>query len=123
MKPTLGRMVLYTFSKESAEAVNRRRAAARKYLGNHRAANNGVQLHWGNDVKEGTVAPATIVAVWGEKCVNLKVQLDGTDDFWATSVELGEGPHKWAWPVLAGKSAEVVVKVEQPQQDSKADAA
>lgn len=44
------------------------------------------------------VLTATVVRAYGGTRVNLKVQNDGTSDFWATSVEVGTGPGFWAWP-------------------------
>ncbi|OZF33181.1 hypothetical protein CH296_11130 [Rhodococcus sp. 14-2496-1d] len=83
--PTIGRVVHYTASEGSADAINKRRATSG---------------HQGNTVHAGDVFPATVVRVW-PTCVNLQVQLDGTDTYWATSVYEGEGPHTWAWPTRA----------------------
>ena len=66
--------------------------------------------------------PATVVAVWGETCVNVQVQLDGSNDYpagrygdhmvftpaelerglaWRTSLVEGEGVGSWRWPPRA----------------------
>lgn len=46
-----------------------------------------------------TVLPATIVAVWSDTCVNLKVHLDGiAGDAWKTSVTRGTGQCQWNFP-------------------------
>lgn len=87
MRPTIGRIVLYTLSAEDAVAITR-----------HRAALVGAE---GNRVEEGQVFPAMVVRVWGdapEASVQLQVFLDGNDAHWATSVKEGEGPRTWAWP-------------------------
>ena len=52
-------------------------------------------LHVGNDVDEGQKCAAIVVAVHGDQpdsCVNLKVLLDGADDYWAPSVKSAFGP-------------------------------
>lgn len=101
-KPTIGRIVIYTCSAQDADAINRRRQDARDRMDWHRALKSGAQVHVGNAVEDGKKFPAVIVAVWGENkeaAVNLKVLLDGTDEYWATSVCVGEGPRTYAWPV------------------------
>lgn len=102
--PTIGRIVLYTLPNWQAEEINRRRKDASDKMDWHRALKSGAQVHVGNSVKDGQVVPAIIVAVWGntpECAVNLKCLLDGTDDFWATSVSVGDKPGSFAWPVRA----------------------
>ncbi|WP_319228328.1 hypothetical protein [Draconibacterium orientale] len=43
-----------------------------------------------------TQYPATVVAVWSEECVNLKVQVDGTHpDLWITSAQRGTEANQW----------------------------
>ena len=64
---------------------------------------SGHVLHTGNPVGEGDVFPALIVRVFGppgspDLAVNLKVQLDGADDYWATSRTPGSEPGQWSWP-------------------------
>lgn len=94
MLPSLGRIVLYTVSHQDAGNINRRRT------NNNLIAQavhdgtwlKGVQAHIGNEVYAGTEVPAVIVAVWGDTptpdtLVNLKCLLDGTDDYWVTSVK------------------------------------
>lgn len=40
--------------------------------------------------------PATVVAVWSEECVNLKVHMDGdAPDLWKTSAQKGTGECEW----------------------------
>ena len=65
MKPTLGRIVFYTFE------------------------------------GTGKVAPAMVVKVYGDDCVNLRVFTDdGENPAYKSSVRLGEvgKPDSWAWP-------------------------
>lgn len=52
-----------------------------------------------NHVREGDILPAMVVAVFGEHTCNLKVFLDGPDNYWATSVQYDEGkaPRSWHW--------------------------
>ncbi len=44
-------------------------------------------------------APAIVVRVWSDTCVNLKVFCDGAFDVWKTSVTEGTDPGEWSWPV------------------------
>lgn len=71
MKPTAGRIVLYT-------------PMAGEFTGN-----------------DTSPVPAIITRVWSDECVNLKVFSDGPSDYWVTSVLLGEGYRTWAWPPRA----------------------
>jgi len=90
--PTVGRIVLFTLAAWQVDQINKRRADAVRCIDYHRWKSNGSQVHIGNQVTEGQVVPAMVVAVWGntpESAVNLKVMLDGSDDYWvmSTSVE------------------------------------
>lgn len=95
---TIGRVVIYTLSESDAAEINRRRttpAAIAERIGikfttmdgtrESEAWPLGAQAHIGNEAQAGQEFPAIVVAVWGAKCCNLKVMLDGTDTFWATS--------------------------------------
>ena len=89
MKPTLGRIVLYVLTAADAEAIN---------------ASRGDELtpQRGNRAEEGQIFPSMVVAVWGDgenPPTNLKVQLDGTDAYWATSRHMSdfETPGTWHW--------------------------
>ncbi len=101
MTPSIGRIVHYCLRAQDAEAINRKRAAARQ---NHRFLVNdcaGAQQHVGNDVREGQTLPMMIVAIHGngpDACVNGQLYLDGNDSAWLTSVKVGEGPGMWSWP-------------------------
>lgn len=104
--PTIGRIVHYTLSESDAQAINRRRDDAIAYRhnpagpGTHRKP-TGDQVHIGNKAHEGDVLPMLIVRVWGtqpDSVVNGQVFLDGNDTLWVTSVGVGEGPRRFAWP-------------------------
>ena len=103
--PTIGRTVLYKIHARDAEAINRRRADYgnyRRHLVPGSETPDGRQFHVGNAAHEGDVYPAVVVRVfsyYGESLVvNLKVLLDGNDDYWATSRAEGDEPGFWAWP-------------------------
>lgn len=99
--PTIGRIVHFRLSAACAEAINRRRKHARDHMPEHVRASTGVQLHVGNEAREGDTLPMLIVAVHGktpDSCVNGQVFLDGNDTLWATSVSAGEGPGTFSWP-------------------------
>lgn len=86
VQATKGRTVLYKLSAADALAIGRARAFGKVE---------------GNTVAEGDTYPATVVEDWGGgDLVNLKVHLDGHDDFWATSRMEGGEPGRWAWPVI-----------------------
>lgn len=104
--PTPGRVVLYTLSEDDAARINKRRDDAIARAHEHKANPEvtGFQVHFGNRVREGDVFPALIVRAWGttpESSANIQVMLDGNDTFWATSVSVGEGPRRFAWPTRA----------------------
>lgn len=90
--PTLGRIVYFTLAAWQAEQINKRRADAARCIHKHAWESDGSQVHVGNPVQAEQVCPAMVVAVYGstpESAVNLKVMLDGSDDYWvmSTSVE------------------------------------
>lgn len=92
MDPTVGRIVLYTLSEYDAREISARREKIS-------------HLPIWNHVAEGQTYPAIVVRTFGGTTVNLKVFLDGDDNYWATSriecadprLDLEEG--KWQWPV------------------------
>lgn len=89
--PTIGRIVLYTIPSYQAQEINRRREHGRDSMDYHRWKKNGTMVHVGNTVTEGQVVPAMVVAVWGgevHSAVNLKLFLDGSDDYWVTSTSV-----------------------------------
>lgn len=89
VQPTKGRIVLYKLSAPDALAIGRKRS-----FGNID----------GNTVAAGDVFPGIVVQDWESGRVNLKVQLDGNDDYWATSRTEGSEPGQWAWPERAPAS-------------------
>lgn len=101
--PSMGRIVHYALSDREATAINKRRDDFAKHLQSQGYADTGYIAHYGNQVREGDVFPAVIVRVWPHPdpthtSTNLKVLLDGADDYWATSRTEGEGPGHWSWP-------------------------
>lgn len=82
--PSIGRIVLYRLSAYDVIAIHKQRG----------------HNHSSNEVIEGQVLPAIVVAVWGTtptSAVNLKVMLDGADTFWATSRSPGDKPGQYHW--------------------------
>lgn len=109
MHPTIGRIVLYTLTAADAEMIERRRITTGEIQDRIKEGEwpVGAQAHLGNPVKEGDAFPAIIVRVREglTGMVNLRVLLDGTDEFWATSRHMCEGdsttPGQWFWPPRA----------------------
>ena len=103
LKP--GRIVYFVFDEQSAAEVNRRRTNGKAISDRMKTDPptwpTGAQAHIGNEVSAGDVYPAMVLRVWGQEsgCSNLKVMLDGNDDFWATSINFDETkvPHTWHW--------------------------
>jgi hypothetical protein len=105
MEATPGRIVHYVLTGADAERINRRRAdfdAFRKSV-NARGVDPGQPgrtghvAHIGNAILKGDLLPAMVVALYGDS-VNLKVFLDGNDDYWVTSCQEGPGEGQWSWP-------------------------
>jgi hypothetical protein len=99
--PTLNRFVLYTLTAQDAEVVNRRRAHAEEQRIKIGDYSDGVMVHVGNTVEAGQAFPMLIVRVWGDaedSAVHGQVFLDGNDTLWKTSVSVGEGEGRYAWP-------------------------
>jgi hypothetical protein len=109
LKP--GRIVYYVFGHLGADEVTRRRITGDQIAS--RLADDrwplGAQAHIGNPVSPGDICPAMVVAVFPGSgfgtSVNLKVMLDGTDVYWATSVRYDEAktPGTWHW-IFAGQN-------------------
>lgn len=83
MKPTIGRIVIYRL-----DALDK---AKLKELGQDNP-NNGADE-----------APAIVVRVWSDTCVNLKVCIDGPTDLWITSAAIESSTdsvkeRRWLWP-------------------------
>lgn len=112
MKPTIGRIVIYTLSDEDCKQINRRRTTG-KNIADRIALNNwheGSQAHIGNETKTGQSLPMMIVSVHSDTCVNGQVFLDGNDCFWATSRNIKDAKNIngfWSWPIVE-KPAEVI---------------
>lgn len=105
MKPTIGRIVRYRLTAADAEKINKRRRDAFEHITEHRERADGSQVHVGNRASEGQEVVMVIVAAHGDQpdsYVNGKCLLDGNDDYWATSVKVGEGPGTWSWPTREG---------------------
>lgn len=113
--PTVGRIVLYCLSDLDAAEINRRRTTGRA-IGDRIEAGTwpiGAQAHIGSDVHAGDVLPGIVVKVWSSDMINIRVMLDGTDEFWATSRSVSEEavPGYFHWmPYQKGQAA----KAEQP---------
>lgn len=109
---TPGRIVYFVFDAQSAHEVMRRRTtsgsiAERLAPTPHPGAPQwpvGAQAHIGNDVRAGDICPAMVVASFGGDMVNLKVMLDGSDEYWATSVhyDADKLQRSWHW-MFAGQ--------------------
>lgn len=99
--PTIGRIVLVCLSAAMAEQINRRRTTGADIAARikDKAWPEGAQAHIGNTANEGDVLPAIVVAVHSEDCINARVFLDGTDEYWCTSIASSEGPEpgKFHW--------------------------
>lgn len=109
MIPSIGRTVIYTLTEQDADAINRRRKDAARNLGKIREDAIGYVAHVGNNVAEGDRFPMVIVRVWAgltapteQTSVNGTVLLDGTDTYWATSRQQGDGVGQWHEPVRVG---------------------
>ena len=91
----VGELVLYTVTEGDANDINRRRQDAR--TSGSAEERTGFVMHFGNSVREGDVYPAVIVRTFAEGSVtcNLQVLLDGSDTYWATSRQEGDGPSRW----------------------------
>ena len=97
-----GRIVYYVVSEQAAAEIMRRRTTGGSIAERLKvlAWPVGAQAHLGNDVKAGDIYPAMMLRVWGTSgCSNLKVMLDGSDEYWATSVSYDESkiPGSWHW--------------------------
>lgn len=103
LKP--GRIVYFVFDEQRAAEVNRRRTNGASIADRMKADPPtwpaGAQAHIGNEVHAGDIYPAMVVRVWSQTsgCSNLKVNLDGSDDFWATSINHDRAgtPGTWQW--------------------------
>ena len=101
-----GRVVYYVFSVGSASEVMRRRTTGPSIADRMHTDPPtwpvGAQAHLGTPIAAGDICPAIVVRVVDPAgVVNLKVLLDGSDEYWATSVAYVAGetptPHSWHW--------------------------
>jgi hypothetical protein len=96
---TVGRLVHYVLTETDAKEINEAHQAANETPTADRIP--GIQYHVGNLVTAGEHCGATLVKVWNKEngYVNLKVQLDGQDDYWATSKSYSDQkePGTWHW--------------------------
>lgn len=86
MKPTIGRIVLYTLGEQDASDINRMIAQ---------------RLHIrvvGNPAVCDQTFPMIITAVTSECFVSGQVFLDGNYTHWVERVGEGRGPTCWSWP-------------------------
>lgn len=99
--PTVGRFVYYTLTQQDCEEIRRRRtngpSIAERMKADPPQWPAGAMAHIGNPVEVGQECAAQVVAVWTPTCVNLRVNLDGTDTLWKTSISEGTGPGTWRW--------------------------
>lgn len=103
-----GRIVYYVFNDASAQEVNRRRTNAVSILERIKvlAWPVGAQAHIGNTISAGDIYPAMVIRVWGESgCSNLKVFLDGSDVYWATSISYDVEKTQLTWHWMFEKQA------------------
>lgn len=97
--PSIGRIVHYMLSSDDVEQIRAKRLEwATRYGHNLDAVTNQVSI--------GDIFPAIVVRVWEpdspDSAINLRVMLDGCDDFWATSRVRGRAgdPGRWSWPAM-----------------------
>ena len=105
MRPTIGRIVHYRLTAENADEINRRRTTRNSIAirVEEKIWPIGAQAHIGNQVDEDDIVAGIIVAVWGDECVNLQLQLDGCDSYWVTSANFVDVSNpteagRWDWP-------------------------
>lgn len=99
-KPSIGRIVHYTLTKDDAERINRRRTSGgsiAQRIGDGKWP-EGAQAHIGNTSSENDTRPMLVVQVWPDGKVNGQVFLDGNDSLWVTSIEQGDKAGSWSWP-------------------------
>lgn len=113
--PSIGRIVHYQLTQGDVDAIHHQRrlreqliTAAAAVSPTDSALRKATSWQFGfsgNACSEGDIYPAMIVRIWpGSTTVQLRVLLDGGDDYWATSrshsshedgrPEFG----RWSWP-------------------------
>ncbi|MFI8299981.1 hypothetical protein ACIGCZ_29055 [Streptomyces nigra] len=93
--PEIGDVVFYRLTAGDAAHINPWRRDF--YQSGSADSRTGFIGHIGNAVHEGDVFPAVVVRVHAESTVtcNLRVLLDGSDTWWATSRAEGDEPGRW----------------------------
>lgn len=92
MTPTIGCIVTYRLSAYDVQEI----ALLRE---------TGPESGRFNPAVTGDEYPAVVVRAFGGSTVNLKVLLDGNDDYWATSRTEGGGEGQWSWPARVSEHA------------------
>jgi hypothetical protein len=104
VNPTIGRIVIYTLTEDDSEDINLRRQHFTAFNEKHRTSPGGHEIQFGETGKTGHMAhvgtivfpgdeyPAMITRVYSDGGINLKVELDGTDNFWVPDA------CNWSWP-------------------------
>lgn len=100
LKP--GRIVYYVLTAQDAEAINRRRTTGSSIAERiqQEAWPLGAQAHIGEPVAAGEIWPSIVVRIWSHRAgTNLKVFLDGSDEYWVVGVpfDLEKTPGTWHW--------------------------
>ena len=108
--PRVGDWVVHRLHEFQAEAINKRRADARRFALEQAQSvaplkDAGFVVHTGNNVRAGQEFPMLVVRVWesnhdqpGDWLVNGQVFLDGSDVFWVTSARQGGEPGEFHYP-------------------------
>lgn len=97
---SLARTVIFRMGRGDVEAVKEQRKRT------------GVT---GNSPGVGDEYPAVVVRNWGAGTVNLQVQLDGPDQYWATSRLEGDEDGNWHWPVIVPAKEVQETSVADPE--------
>jgi hypothetical protein len=106
LKP--GRIVYFVLNEQQVAEITRRRTTGKSIADRMAIVSMGItgwpagaQAHIGNEVRGGDICPAMVLKVWSTDsgCSNLKVMLDGSDEYWATSVNFDatKAPGTWHW--------------------------
>jgi hypothetical protein len=94
--PDIGDIVLYRLTEGDAAHINPWRRDF--HQSGSAESRTGFVGHIGNSVQAGDLFPAVVVRVHAESTVtcNLRVLLDGSDTWWATSRAEGDDPGRWS---------------------------
>lgn len=98
MKPTPGRIVMYSVLPAEVSMINKRRSDFASYRRSHEYRDTGYMAHFGNAPTVGEALPMIITHVNADGSINGQVYLDGNDNLWVKRVAEGKGPGTWAWP-------------------------